>query len=632
MAIEAGGFFPDVVGLVAVLLILALLLRITVARDPLAGWGRATAVVAGAGALLASWTLASALWSDAAARATLEFDRTLMLLLGFVLLATFPRRPGDLSVLLRWVVLAMLGIAVVGLATRLYPDVFVAVAGRQPSRLAHPLTYWNAMSVFCALGAVLALHLASGEREGAAVRIAAGAALPVLAVAGYFPFSRGGVAAAALGVAAYVVLARPRRLVMTLVTVGPAVAVALAAAYQAEALATNDYALPPGPEQGHRLALILLAASAGAALLRLALLPLERRLDMVRLTPRARRALALAAAAAVGVVVVVAVFSLDAPDRAREQYRAFVSGNIVQESADTRQRLTASGNNGRVDIWRVGWRAFTAAPLHGTGAGTFQLEWERERPSPIRRVDGHSLYLETLAELGVVGLGLLAVVLGGVLIGFARLLRGPERHAAAGALAAGIALLAHAGIDWDWEMPALFAWLFMAAGVACARPAGAAARQPPRRLARLGAGLGCLVLALTPLLVVRSQARVDSAYSAFARGDCATAVDAALDGAEVLPIRPEPFELLGYCDLRARRADLAVTAMEAARTRDPGAWQYAYGLAVARGLAGRDPRPAIGEAQRLNPREPRVAELARAFDGDRPERWRRAAARAKLPF
>ena len=39
-------------------------------------------------------------------------------------------------------------------------------------------------------------------------------------------------------------------------------------------------------------------------------------------------------------------------------------------------------------------------------------------------------------------------------------LRGPERHAYAAFLAAGGALLLHAGIDWDWEMPALFLWFF----------------------------------------------------------------------------------------------------------------------------------------------------------------------------
>jgi hypothetical protein len=184
VANEAGGFFPGSVGLAAAVMALLLVLRMTAGRHPVAGWGRGAALVGGAGALLASWVLASALWSDAPARAIVEFDRVLLYLLGFAFIATFPRRPGDLSVLLRWLLVAIVATAIVGLATRLYPDVFTAPAGRQPSRLAHPLTYWNAMSVFCALGAVLALHAASGEREPPAVRIAAVAALPVLAVAG----------------------------------------------------------------------------------------------------------------------------------------------------------------------------------------------------------------------------------------------------------------------------------------------------------------------------------------------------------------------------------------------------------------------------------------------------------------
>ena len=76
---------------------------------------------------------------------------------------------------------------------------------------------------------------------------------------------------------------------------------------------------------------------------------------------------------------------------------------------------------------------------------------------------------------------------------------------------------------------------------------------------------------------------------------------------------------------------LAVLAMNAARARDPDAWQYAYGSAVARALAGDDPRPAIADALRLNPKEPLVLRLARAMDTDSEARWRRAAARAKIP-
>ena len=127
----------------------------------------------------------------------------------------------------------------------------------------------------------------------------------------------------------------------------------------------------------------------------------------------------------------------------------------------------------------------------------------------VRVVDGHSLYLETAAELGAVGLVLLALLLAGLLAGIARGLRGPERHARAALLAAGVALLLHAGIDWDWEMPALFAWLFAAAGTAWARPTDAAAcGDGPARLTRVLAGLGCLLLALTPVLVIASARRV----------------------------------------------------------------------------------------------------------------------------
>jgi hypothetical protein len=631
LAMDAGGFFPGTVGIATVVMALLLMLRVTTARSPVAGWGRGAALVGGAGALLASWVLASALWSGAPIRAVVEFDRVLLYLLGFALMATFPRRTGDVSVALRWVLLAIVATAIVGLATRLYPDVFSVTTGREPSRLAHPLTYWNALSVLCALGAVLALHAGSGEREPAAVRVAAVAALPVLAVAGYFPFSRGGIATAVIGALAYVALARPRRLLPTLVTAGPAVAVAIVTAYGAEALATDAYARAPGPEQGRHVALVVLLAAAGAALARLALLPLERRLDAVRLAPGVRRALPAVGVGAALAVVALAL-ALDAPDRARAQYDEFVEGNVVQVAADTRARLGAAGNNGRLDIWRVDLRQFSSAPVIGSGAGTFQLAWERERPADIRVVDGHSLYLETAAELGVMGLALLAIVLIGLLAGPARLLASPERHAAAAVLAAGVALLVHAGIDWDWEMPALFAWLFMAAGAACALPAGTARRAAPGRLARVLAGLACLLLAVTPLTVVASQSRLQTAGRAFERGDCATAVDASLASLDVLGVRPEPFELIGYCDLRTGRPELAIAAMEAARRRDPDAWQYAYGLAVARALAGGDPRPAIEAALQLNPRDERVRDLARAFDTDRPQRWRREAARAQLPF
>ena len=60
--------------------------------------------------------------------------------------------------------------------------------------------------------------------------------------------------------------------------------------------------------------------------------------------------------------------------------------------------------------------------------------------------DAHSLYLETAAELGLVGLAALLALFGGVVVA-ARRARTP---AAAAALAA---WAVHAGVDWDWELP-----------------------------------------------------------------------------------------------------------------------------------------------------------------------------------
>ena len=123
----------------------------------------------------------------------------------------------------------------------------------------------------------------------------------------------------------------------------------------------------------------------------------------------------------------------------------------------------------RVDYWRVAWREYEANPVLGSGAGTFHRYWE-QAAMPVSVRDAHSLYLETLAELGPVGLGLVVVALGLPLVAFAL----APRDAAAGiAASAYAAFLVHAGLDWDWEMPAV-----TLAGFACA----AAVLVTPRRV------------------------------------------------------------------------------------------------------------------------------------------------------
>jgi hypothetical protein len=84
--------------------------------------------------------------------------------------------------------------------------------------------------------------------------------------------------------------------------------------------------------------------------------------------------------------------------------------------------------------------------------------------------------------------------------------------------------------------------------------------------------------------------------------------------------------------MRAGQWGLALRAMEAARSRDPHSWRYAYGLSIAQAFAGKDPRPALAEARRLNPLAPEARALEKAFArGTGSRAWKRAAARAQLP-
>jgi Flp pilus assembly protein TadD len=129
-----------------------------------------------------------------------------------------------------------------------------------------------------------------------------------------------------------------------------------------------------------------------------------------------------------------------------------------------------------------------------------------------------------------------------------------------------------------------------------------------------------------------SQAHLNSAVSAFERRDCRHAVGEALAANSALSARPEPFEVLGYCDARLGRPRLGVTMFESAVRRDPDNWELHYGLALTRAAAGLDPRPEARRTLKLNPREPRARRALAGFRHGHRAAWRRQAARSPIPI
>lgn len=462
--------------------------------------------------------------------------------------------------------------------------------------------------------------------------VLAAAAIPVTVATLLLTFSRGAIVAAAMGLVLYAVLARPRALLSGLLVALLVGSLAVVTTYNADLLASANPRSPGALDQGRELALTIGILTVVAAALRSLLMAvveplLERR---PRLPRRVRRIAGAAVGTAAVIAAVIAIVALDLPSEVESQYQAFVETN--PEADDTRSRLTEVGNRGRVEGWQVALDAFSEEKAVGQGAGGFELIWARERPVAGKVVDAHSLYIEVLAELGVVGLVLLLLALGAILAGLAARIRGRERSVYAALFAAVAAWMARAGVDWDWEMPAVTLWVFAAGGLGLAASARERRIAPdPGPILRLAVSVGLIALAITPMLVALSQRHLTEARAAADAGDCTPAIDAALASIEVLGIRPEPYEVLGYCDLGADEPELAVSAFQAAVSRDPQNWRYHYGLAIARGADGRDPRATAQRARRLNPRHPQAEELVGLFDTDDPGEWRARAATAPLP-
>ena len=211
-------------------------------------------------------------------------------------------------------------------------------------------------------------------------------------------------------------------------------------ASRSDALTTQGASFAEARSQGRSLllALVALIVASGAAGLALALI--DRR---VRVGATTRRlfagALVVVALAGIGVVWVHDGSPVSLAESAWTRFRS----TPIQSSADLNSRLFDLSANGRIDHWRVAWDEFKAHPVVGRGAGTYAASWAQHRPVAFKVQNAHSLYLENLDELGVVGFALLIGFLAVPAVAAARVRRSVVFP---GAVAAFAAYLVHAGV------------------------------------------------------------------------------------------------------------------------------------------------------------------------------------------
>jgi len=226
--------------------------------------------------------------------------------------------------------------------------------------------------------------------------------------------------------------------------------------------------------------------------------------------------------------------------------------------------------NNRLHWWGEAWRIFTARPVGGAGAGTFEVARTQVRRNGDVVSEPHSVPLQVLAGGGVVGGALLVVLVGSAGLAGVRSLRrldGGERAAAVALTGLPVAYTLHALVDFDLDFLALTGPMLFAAGVLL----GAG-----RPLARGGGILPALTVAGVALAALGSLAspwlagrKVDSATNALGSGNLAAAIHDANSARGLDPLSPDPLYVLGEAESRSGDIAAARSYFERATRLQP---------------------------------------------------------------
>jgi O-Antigen ligase len=585
-------------------------------------------------ALLALFTALSIGWSPSAEKSYYEAGRVLLYLGAFVLTVLLSRR-GDGP---RWSDGLALGIAAVGviaLLSRLFPHLLgesaAPLAYFDEKRLSYPVNYWNGLAILVGLAFPLLLRAAVSWSNPIGRGLAL-APFPALAATIYLTSSRGGVATALFGVLAFLALTAPRLPAITATLAGAAGAAGAAGVLRARhALVDGPLSSGGAASQGRSAAILLLLLCLGVALVYGAWCAIAepRLVRSIGRNPGAARRTAAVAGLVTVVAVVVGLVAVH-PVQKFEDFKRSPADARLSETDFTKSHLLSANGTGRWQLWASAKKQWTGHPIAGEGAGSFEPWWAQHRSLGLFVRDAHSVYLQTLGELGLVGFGFLALFLGaGFVAGAARLRRAPDRPTVAALVAtlAGFAL--GAGIDWMWQLTvvALIGVVCVAllTGLATAPEreieAATEAAAPPRRASHprrlLAVRAAVLVVCLGVIAVVGlallTQARLKSSASAAARGDSAAAISAAQDARRLEPWAASPYLQLALLeeqagDLRIARAWLA-DALERDK-RDWRLWLVSARINAELGSIG-PARRSLARAKSLNPRSPLFSKSAR---------------------
>jgi tetratricopeptide (TPR) repeat protein len=564
---------------------------------------------------LAGFTALSVTWSLAPSDSWLEANRTFAYLATLAAGVSLVRlMPWGWAGLLHGVALACVGVSGWALLTKVFPG---ALAPEEVyARLREPFDYWNAVGLMAALGIPPLLWLAARRSGHAAANALAWPGIALLLVCMMLSYSRGALLALAVGVAFWLIVV-PLRLRGAAALLGATIGAApvVAWAFAQDGLTTDRATLGARAEAGHALGALLLLMAVALLAAGLAATFLGDRTPRSARTRRLTGAVLVAALALVPVVGVIALAT--APGGLDGQVsKAWhqLTDPQVGTPANTPNRLTATSSV-RARYWDEALKIYEQDKLKGAGAGAYATARTRYRTAPLAVRHAHGYVVQTLADLGLIGLALSLAALVAWLVATTRALGlwGRDRALPWDAERVGLATLAavvlvfgvHSLIDWTWFVPATACTALLCAGWVAGRGPLRARMEadearlaappvppapPPRVRAVLGrlrppgnagvaevlrgvAAVAVLVVAVAAAWAafqpVRSVHAGDAAFDRLDRNELAAAANIARIGSERNPLSVDPLFELAYIETLRDKPQGALAALEHAVRLQP---------------------------------------------------------------
>jgi hypothetical protein len=565
-----------------------------------------------AGLLLAFAALSalSVIWSvqpDAswqAASRLLAYSGTFMLA---VLLARVA--PRSWAAVLGGVLLTCAVVCGYALLTKVFPNRLGTEQVVYYARLREPYGYWNATGLCAALGAICCMWLGARRNGHALLSALAYPALAIMLVTLMLAYSRGALVALALGIALWLCLVPLRlRAAVVLCVGGLGAGVVVAWDFSRQALTTDSATLPERIAAGHQLGVVLAAVLVALTLAGVAIGFLGGRHAPSAKTRRRAGAvlLSLPTVALLALVLALATSHRGLVGSVSHGLDSLTNPN-ASVPANGPGRLTAIGS-ARARYWKEALEVFEAHPLVGAGAEGYATARLRYRTAPLKVQQAHGFVVQTLADLGLIGLLLVLALLAAWIVAagrathpFNRRWSGwrwrpwsgtytPERIGLLTMLCVVVTFGLHSFVDWTWYVPGIACIALLCAGWLAGRgpleqtpatleqtPAEAGAQRTwalvPRAAAVAGAvAIAALLAAWAEWQPQRSQTASGDALALLAHNPVA-ALAAAHTAVNRDPLSAEALITLAAVEHAAGQKSAAAATYAKAVHLQPSNWQ-----------------------------------------------------------